>query len=72
MTTGGFAGEGPVVVPTFVPGIGDDRRVDRERAEDGPVEDASPEEIEEEAEVVAHLEDPEVDEAIRHLRGTQD
>lgn len=63
-TTGGFGGEGPVVVPTprAIEETIDDRR---ERPE---VEDASPDEVAEEAAVVAHLEDPEVDAAIERLR----
>lgn len=77
MTTAGFGGEGPVVVPMFVPALADDERAKRERAiaeaqAEASVEDASPDEIEEEAEVVAHLDDPEVDAAIDHLRATRD
>lgn len=63
-TTGGFGGEGPVVVPAFVPR---DEAEDA-RSEDQPIEDASPDEVAEEAAVVAHLEDPEVDAAIERLR----
>ena len=67
-TTGGFGGEGAVVVPAFVP---EDQAEDA-RSEDKPVEDASPDEVAEEAAVVAHLDDPEVDEAIERLRAAQD
>ena len=69
-TTGGFGGEGPVFVPAFVPG---DEAADGEnRTADRPVEDASPDEVAEEAAVVEHLDDPEVDEAIARLRADQD
>ena len=67
-TTGGFGGEGPVVVPTFVP----EDEAEVAQPEDQPVEDASPDEVAEEAAVVAHLDDPEVDEAIEELRAAQD
>ena len=69
-TTGGFGGSGPVFVPAFVPQ--DDTEARDEQSENPPVEDASPDEVAEEAAVVERLDDPEVDAAIERLRADQD
>ena len=69
-TTSGFGGSGPVFVPALVPN--DEAAAGDGRAEDQPVEDASPDEVAEEAAVVEHLNDPEVDAAIERLRADQD
>lgn len=67
-TTGGFGVEGAAAVPVYVPGLTDDEQ----RPVDEQVEEATPDEVAEEAAVVEHLNDPEVDEAIAHLRAAQD
>ena len=67
-TTGGFGVEGAAAVPIYVPGLTDDEQ----RPVDEQVEAATPDDVSEEAAVVAHLEDPEVEEAIEHLRAAQD
>lgn len=71
MTTPGFGSEGPVFVPAYSPEVlVGDERLEEERGTKTPVEEATPEEIAEEAKVVEHLDDPEVDEAIRELRSS--
>lgn len=67
-TTGGFGVEGAAAVPIYAPGLIDDEQ----RPVDEQVEDATPDEVAEEAAVVEHLDDPEVEEAIEHLRAAQD
>ena len=72
MTTAGFGGEGPVFVPAYDPELVTDERTDEERAAKEPVEEATPEEVEEQAAVVEHLDDPDVEEAIEKLRESKD
>lgn len=71
MTTAGFAGEGPAYVPPIVPRLRDEP-TDGELGVGGPAEpepqEASAEDLVEGADVVAHLDDPEIEEAIEHLR----
>ena len=68
MTTPGFGSEGPVFVPPYSPEVlVGDERLEEERGKP-PVEEATAEDLAEGAEVVEHLDDPEVEEAIRKLR----
>ncbi|SDB86035.1 hypothetical protein SAMN05216410_0513 [Sanguibacter gelidistatuariae] len=68
MTTSGFGTSGPVFIPEIVEGVREDAGPE---AKEEP-EDASPDEVAEEASVVAHLEDPETEAEIEHLRETRD
>ena len=60
-------GSGPGFIPQFVPEP--EVTEEKERAADQHV---TPEDIAEEEEVVEHLDDPDVDAAIQHLRETRD
>lgn len=66
---GGFGAPGPVFNPNLVP-TADDEKVSV-TTEDETV-DASADELAEHGSVTAHLDDPEVAEAIEHLRPTKD
>lgn len=69
MTTNSMGGSGAVFVPKLVPARDD---VDEAVTRESEPEDATQAEINEEASVAAHLDDPDVTEAIEKLRHADD
>ena len=60
-------GSGPAFIPGYIP----EPEVTEEKEREAD-QQATPEQIKEEEEVVEHLDDPDVEAAIEHLRETRD
>ena len=65
--TSNAGGSGPAFIPSYIPEPEVTEAKEREADKQ-----ATPEQIKEEEEVVEHLDDPEVEAAIEHLRETRD